>query len=188
MPITTMTSPAAESAPPTWSGWLVRSGGRGSLILRARKRITAMISAWKTKAALQLMAVVMRPARLQMSSGGSRPGWFRHIQSLCVARALEGPANAWRTPYGRRTRSTRGGKSRAHRRGRTKGVASTHCLTARDHGTVGTSSSRRLLCLLQKGSGQPPCLRRGRLELSVESELNCAERRRGSRSCSREPG
>ena len=39
----------------------VGSAGRGSTIRRASKTMLATTSAWKTKAARQLMAVVMRP-------------------------------------------------------------------------------------------------------------------------------
>ena len=60
-PITTRTRPAADSTAPTLSKGCVRSAGRGSSMARLSHRIAATTSAWNTKAARQLMAVVMRP-------------------------------------------------------------------------------------------------------------------------------
>ena len=60
-PITTKTRPAADSTAPRMSKGRVGSGATGSTILRLSRTITAMITAWKTKAARQLIAVVMRP-------------------------------------------------------------------------------------------------------------------------------
>ncbi len=61
IPETTRMRPTAERIAPPVSKWLVGSGGSGSSILRVSTRITAMISAWKTKAARQLIADVISP-------------------------------------------------------------------------------------------------------------------------------
>ena len=59
--MTTRTRPTAERTAPTVSKGRVGSGGKGSSIGRLRKTMAATIRAWNTKAARQLMAVVMRP-------------------------------------------------------------------------------------------------------------------------------
>ena len=59
--MTRQTSPAAERTAPRVSKGRVGSGATGSSILRLRKTMTATIRAWKTNAARQLIAVVMRP-------------------------------------------------------------------------------------------------------------------------------
>ena len=60
-PITTKTRPAADRTAPRLSKGRVGSGATGSTIERLRKTITATTTAWKTNAARQLIAVVMRP-------------------------------------------------------------------------------------------------------------------------------
>ncbi len=60
-PITTRTRPAADRTAPRVSKGRVGSGATGSTIERLSKTITAMTNAWKTNAARQLIAVVMRP-------------------------------------------------------------------------------------------------------------------------------
>ncbi len=59
--MTRPTSPAAERIAPKVSNCRVGSGATGSSSLRLMKMMIAMISAWKTNAARQLIAVVMNP-------------------------------------------------------------------------------------------------------------------------------
>ena len=59
--MTSTKRPPAERMAPTVSNGRVGSAGSGSRSLRLRIRITTITSAWKTKAARQLIAVVMRP-------------------------------------------------------------------------------------------------------------------------------
>ena len=61
IPMTTSTKPVADRTAPTVSKGRVGSGATGSSIRRLSNTIVATMSAWKTKAARQLMAVVMRP-------------------------------------------------------------------------------------------------------------------------------
>jgi hypothetical protein len=60
--MTTRTSPSADSTAPPVSNGRVGSAGSGSLTYRRLStKITATTTAWKTKAARQLIADVMRP-------------------------------------------------------------------------------------------------------------------------------
>ena len=61
MPMTIRTRPTADRTAPPVSKGRVGSAGRGSWIRRLSRMIAVMTSAWKTKAARQLMAEVMRP-------------------------------------------------------------------------------------------------------------------------------
>jgi hypothetical protein len=63
IPVTRQTRPAAERTAPTTSKGLVGSGATGSSIPRLRTTMIATTSAWNTKAARQLIAVVMRLPR-----------------------------------------------------------------------------------------------------------------------------
>ena len=59
--MTTNSMPRADRMAPTVSKGRVGSGGRGSTSLRLSRTIAAMIRAWNTKEARQLIAVVIRP-------------------------------------------------------------------------------------------------------------------------------
>ena len=59
--MTTSTSPTADSTAPRMSKGRVGSAGNGSTIRRLSTTITTMTSAWKTNAARQLIAEVIRP-------------------------------------------------------------------------------------------------------------------------------
>ena len=61
IPPTRTTRPAADKTAPTMSNGRVGSGGTGSMMLRPRSRMITMITAWKRKAARQLIPVVIRP-------------------------------------------------------------------------------------------------------------------------------
>src|SRR3954465_14813781 len=61
IPNTTKNMPTADRTAPNPSNGLVGSAGRGSVIRRLSRTITAMTAAWKTNAARQLIAVVMSP-------------------------------------------------------------------------------------------------------------------------------
>jgi hypothetical protein len=61
IPVTNNTRPAADSTAPPTSNGREGSAGTGSWIRRASQMIVAMISAWNTNAARQLMAAVIRP-------------------------------------------------------------------------------------------------------------------------------
>ena len=53
--------PTADKTAPNPSNGLVGSAGSGSVIRRLSRTISAMTAAWKTNAARQSIAVVMRP-------------------------------------------------------------------------------------------------------------------------------
>ena len=59
--MTSRTRPTAERTAPRVSKGRAGSAGSGSSMRRLSTTITTMISAWKTNAARQLIAVVMRP-------------------------------------------------------------------------------------------------------------------------------
>ena len=59
--MTTSTSPTADSTAPRMSKGRVGSAGSGSTSRRLSNTITTMIKAWKTNAARQLIAEVIRP-------------------------------------------------------------------------------------------------------------------------------
>ena len=61
IPNTTKNMPTAERIAPTASKGRVGSGGSGSTSRRLSRMIVATISAWKTNAARQLIAVVITP-------------------------------------------------------------------------------------------------------------------------------
>jgi len=81
MPVTSRMRPTADRIAPPVSKDRVGSGGRGSWTRRLSTTMTAMISAWKTNAARQLIAEVMRPpssavptpSRIELPMKG-RPG------------------------------------------------------------------------------------------------------------------
>ena len=61
MPVTSRMRPTADRIAPPVSKDRVGSGGRGSWTRRLSTTMTAMISAWKTNAARQLIAEVISP-------------------------------------------------------------------------------------------------------------------------------
>ena len=61
MPPTRTTSPAADRTAPTVSKGRVGSAGTGSVMERPRSTMITMMMAWKTKAARQVVAVVIAP-------------------------------------------------------------------------------------------------------------------------------
>jgi hypothetical protein len=61
IPNTTQNMPTADRTAPTASNGRLGSGSTGSAIRRLRRTIAATTSAWNTKAARRLIALVMRP-------------------------------------------------------------------------------------------------------------------------------
>ena len=61
IPPTKTTRPAADKTAPTVSKGRVGSAGSGSVMLRPRTTMITMMTAWKTKATRQEMAVVINP-------------------------------------------------------------------------------------------------------------------------------